>query len=249
MTEPSKRFSIRDLIFWLIGGAVASTVLFLLFAISYEMSGDVAISALSAFGAGMSAIVSALLVGIYIKQTNIFKRHGKIMDRQADLMELQYIPEVSPIGQPGFENDAVEIRIENRGAGPATELSLHTRIEFKGSEDYESPLTGVSEFERIDDNRTGEGYLASGDTGTFQSDSILEVATLSDELRSRSFRNIISNLEHEVDEIRVSLFVESAGKGGELQRSTILPDEAFYTRLDELEEHTLQECFRVSTPA
>lgn len=249
MSEPSTRFSIRDLIFWLLGGAVASVVIFLLFAISYELSGKVAISALSAFGAGMSAIVSALLVGIYIKQTNIFKRHGRIMDRQADLMELQYIPEVSPIGQPGFEDDVVEIQIENRGPGPATELSLLTRIEFKGFEDYESPLTGTSKFERIDDERAREGYLASGDTGTFQADSILEVAILSDEPRSRSFKNIISNLKHEVDQVRVSLFIESTGKGGDPQSSAILPEEAFYTSLEELEDDSLQECYRVSTPA
>lgn len=249
MTEPSTRFRIQDLIFWLLGGAVASVVIFLLFAISYELSGNVATSALSAFGAGMSAIVSALLVGIYIKQTNIFKRHGRIMDRQADLMELQYIPEVSPIGQPSFDDDVVEIQIENRGPGPATELSLQTRIEFKGSEDYESPLSGISEFERTDNKKAGEGYLASGETGTFQADSILEVAILSDELRPRSFKNIISNLEHEVDEVRVSLFVESTGKGGDPQRSAILTEEAFYTRLEELEDYSLQECYRVSTPA
>jgi hypothetical protein len=249
MMEPSTSFNIRDLIFWLIGGAVASVVIFLLFAISSELLGSVAISALSAFGAGMSAIVSALLVGIYIKQTNIFKRHGQIMDRQADLMELQYIPEVSPIGQPAFEDDIVEIRLENRGAGPATDLSLRTRIEFKRSEDYDSPLTGISEFERIDDNRAGEGYLSSGDTGTFEADSILEVATLSDELRSRSFRNLISNLESDVEEVRVSLFVESTGKGGDPQKSAILTEEAFYTKLEELDDYSLQECYRVSTPA
>lgn len=249
MKEQSTRFSIVDLFYWLLGGAIISVVIFLLFKISYELSGKVAISVLSAFSAGMSSVISILLVGIYIKQTDIIERHGQIMDRQADLMELQFIPDVSSLGPPTFENDSVEVSLENRGSGPATELKLLSRLEFRNSSDYDSPLTGESFFKRIEGNRSGEGYLASGDTGKFKADSILEAATLREEQRPRSFKNVISNLEDEVEEVRVSLFVKASGKGGEPQQSEILPDEAFYTDLEDDRNNTLQECYRVSMPA
>lgn len=246
--EPDE-FGISDLFYWLLGGAIASIVIFTLFAIAYEMSGDVVISSLSAFAAGFSSIISALLVGIYIKQTNILERHGQIMYRQTELMKLQYIPEVFPINEPKFESDNVEISLENSGSGPATELKLVTRLEFRNSQEYDSPVTGVSDFERIEDGDSGEKYLAPGSSKTYKANSKLEVATLSSEKRPRSFRNIIKNLQNDVDSVRISLFVRVEGKRGEPQQTELLSEEAFYASLDSIQNNTLEECYRISTPA
>lgn len=240
-------FSLRDLFLWLVAGGILSVVVFILFTEAYELTGNVTISALSAFGAAMSSVISAILVGIYIKQTNILESHGEILRDQAELMELQYTPDVVTIDEPSFEDDEVSVTLENVGPGDASELHLITRLEFQGSSEYESPLIGSSIFEA--DQSGGGKHLASGLRGKFRAPSKLEVTSLGSEDRVRSFHNMISNLEAEIDDFRVSLFVVADGGGGNSEKRAILTEEAFYVSVSELDGSTLEECYRVSTPA
>jgi len=249
MANRDREYGAADLILWIMVGTVVTFVLYSIFVIAQKQAGETAIAVLSAFGAGMSALTSIVLVGIYIEQTRIFDRHGKILQNQTDLMELQFIPDVRPTDNPKITGNQVEISLENKGPGDATNLELITRIEFEESNDYESPLIGSTDLGRIEDNHTGESYLLSGESGSFSGECLLEVSALSGEKKARSFENIVSNLSQNVEKIRISLSVEISGKRGKPQQVSILPEEAFYTNLEDLDEYTVSECRRVSNPA
>jgi hypothetical protein len=243
------RFGINDLMPWLVAGTLISLVFFFLFVAAHEFFNLQAVSALSAFSAAVSALMSALLVGIYIKQTRIFERHGEILKNQSELMELEFVPDVSPVGRPEIDNNHVEIDLKNKGDGISTKVELLTRLEFQGDTDYTSPLTGTCTMERVGDNRMGEKSLNSGEAGRFRGKAILGVTTLGGDKSNRTFENIVRNIQSDIDDIRVSLFIKYTGPRGNSSTTSILHEEAFYTDLDGVTKTTLEECHARSSPA
>lgn len=249
MEEEVPEFSNQDAIAWLLAAGILTLVLILLFKISHSLFGESSISALTAFGTGVSSVISVILAALYKRQTKILRKHGEHLNKQAEFMELQFIPDIYPKDEPSFENDSVKIKLENRGSGSATDLKLVTRIEFSDSDNYDSPLAGESELERDGDDRSGEKHLESGVSGTYSAKSKLQTKSISPEERTRSFQNIIKNMKGDVEEVRISLSVKSQGVSGRTGSTHILTSEAFYTTIDEMEENTLEECYRVSKPA
>lgn len=249
MDHDGDRLTWNDILNWVLASIFILLLTFILYGISSNYFGDSVIAALTAFGVTVSSIISILLVTIYMRQTRIFHRHGKIMEAQTKLMELEYIPDVAVLGEPTIEENRVEVTLENKGPGAATSMKLVTRIEFQNSEFYESPLTGSSELSRVNGEHDGEQSLESSETGLFTGEARLDVSTLSENVRSRGFESIIQNLQSDVDRIRVSLSVRTEGPGGDPQEESVLPEEAFYTNLEGLSDETLHECRRISTPA
>lgn len=249
MKRDGEQLTWDDFSKWLLASILILLVTYTVYGISSNYFGENIIAALTAFGVTVSSIISILLVAIYTRQTRIFDRHGKIMEAQTNLMELEYTPDVAILDEPTITGNDVEVTCENKGPGTAVSMELITRIEFGGSEFYDSPLIGASELARTDGDHAGEQSLESGETGSFEGDARLDVSTLGETERSRGFDSIIQNIQSDVDRIRVSLFVQTEGHGGDTQKVSILPEEAFYTKLEELSDDTLHECRRVSTPA
>lgn len=246
--DNSSSFSFNDLTPWVMAGVLLSFIILAVIWVSDTLFDAKTFSAISTFGVVMSALISVVLVGIYIKQTKIFERHGEIMETQSELMELQFIPNVNQLERPEFDGDRVRVTLENKGRGTATDFQLITRIEFEDETDYDSPLKGSTGMSKINDKKTGQRSLGSGETGTFEAESMLEVSILSGERSPRSFRNVIGNMKEEVNRVRISLKIKVRGHRGDPQTLTILKEEAFYTNLDDLKEFTLQECYKVSKP-
>ncbi|WP_367996665.1 hypothetical protein [Haloferax volcanii] len=249
MSDDDNLLDPADLAPWGLIAAFTVAVIYILFGAAYTMFDTQAISAVSAFGAGVSAMVSVFLVVIYLKQTEILGKHAQIMETQSDLMELQYVPKINTTGDPSFNEDAVKLSVENMGSGTATELQLLTRIEFEGSSDYDSPLTGTVDLVSTSGAGHGKQSLDGNDTGEFEADACFDIVSLSGSERSRRFSNIIANLAGEVERIRVSMYIDVAGQAGNPNSTSILSEEAFYTSLEGLDDFTLEECYRVSTPA
>jgi hypothetical protein len=242
----NERLSLPVLALYGIIGIVISGGVFALYLSAVGSLGNQLLTGLSVFTAGASAFTSVLIVIFYIQQTNILSAHADILEVHSELMEMQYIPRISTVGEPKFESDSFTQTIENRGAGTATELELVTHVEFDNSESYESPLKGRSEMTEVS---SGNRYLEGHHEGSFESDCFLEVTGLSGETKRRGFENVVSNLHSEgVSRIRVSLHIHASGQGDHESNCTALPEEYFYSDLKRGEGFSLESRYRVSSP-
>lgn len=249
MSENRPIIDLGDVVMYGALGVIAVIMSFVAYGLGHQFfdKGTV-ITGLSAFGSGVSAVTSLLVVIFFIKQTNIFKVHSDILETQSELMELQYIPRISCPSTPTFDDNSVMVEIENRGAGTATQLELLTHIEFSDSRDYDSPLNGRVVMEYSSDG-AGANVLSGHDIQQFKADARLSITGEDGSEYSRSFDNVVSNLASEgVGKIRVSLKVVASGQGSHQSETAVMPEEYFYSDLDRGERFTLEERYRVSLP-
>ncbi|MCY4731923.1 hypothetical protein KY092_15285 [Natronomonas gomsonensis] len=236
----------------LIYGFLALLVISLSFGIfgvsSWFFDGE-EIAALTAFATALTGFTSIILIGIYRKQTRIFRRHGEILENQTELMELEYTPDISRTSGPSFSGDTVCVSLSNVAKGYANDVRLTTRIEFEGSLSYSSPVQGHSPLNKSEGENQEEGTnsLAPNEETEVEAPALLSI----DDGEQRTFRHVVDNLAaEEVEKIRVSMEAEAKNSAGEVVTScAILPEDHFYADISECEAHDLEEVHKSSTPA
>lgn len=220
-----------------------------IFAIAGHVFENNAIAALTAFGTALTGFTSLVLVGIYLKQTQIFRQHGEILESQKELMELSYIPDLCCTSTACYANDTVSVSLSNIAEGYAHDIRLTVQLEFEGSFSYASPITGHSSLSKTNtDGQHGRvNSLAPNETGEFEAPAIL---TIEDDHR-RNFENIVDDLAAEdVTKLRVSLTAEAKNSAGEYITSCPLMDEDhFYADLERCESYDLEAVYKCSSPA
>jgi len=233
-------------------GILVISLSFVVFGFSNWVFQGQEIAAITAFGTALTGFTSILLIGIYRKQTQIFKRHGNILEKQTELMELEYTPDLCRISIPSFDGDSVTVNLSNIAKGYANNIRIITRVEFEGSISYSAPLEGKSPLNQIEDGDVKEGTnsLAPSGEAEFQALSLLSVGN-SGNGDHRSFSQVVDNLAAEgVDWVRVSIEAEAMNRNGDRVTSCdILPEEYCYVTLDDVDEYTLESIYERSSPA
>jgi len=207
------------------------------------------IAAMTAFGTALTGFTSFLLVGIYFKQTKIFRRHGKILEKQTEIMRLNYIPDLSQKSSGSISGDNVRVSLSNIAEGYANEIRLTIQVEFDDCHTYSSPLTGHSSLLKTDTEgqQVGIDSLAPNESSEFEAPAILSI----DEHQERNFEQVVDNLAAEgVTTLRVSIMAEAKNSAGDyVTDCPVLPNEHFYANLDDCDTYDLEAVYKCSSPS
>ena len=251
----SEKFDTRDKLLMIGAFGVVTIILgYTLLSLSQVYFDNWVISALTAFGVAISGFTSFLLVAIYLEQTSILERHGNILDKQAELMSLEYVPNISTKSKPDFDRDQITIKLTNRAKGTAINLSLVTRVEFDDSQSisYNSPMVGRADMMRVEKERVYEDQtsLEPHGEGEFQTNATLFVKN---NQKQRPFHVVMDNLSEEgVNRVRIELKIKADGQQQSRQEEVscnVVPEGYFYVDLKKTNDCHLAPLYRSSSPS
>lgn len=238
--------SLQGLIIFAFILSLALTAIVAAFVWLIDAFGNQTLAALSVLSTGFSVATSFLLVFFYIRQTRTLENHSKLLQTQSEIMALQYEPRIHVTSEPAFSHDQITVTVENQGPGVARNPALKTELEFKGSENYSSPIQGTADLSTLDNDSR---FIQAQGIKDLTGDAMLSVSGPSGNDRDRPFSRVVANLADDgVSRIRISLTVIAAGKNGTGSQCEVLDEGHFYSALDEGDGFDLETRHACSRP-
>lgn len=154
----------------------------------------------------VSSILTGSLVALYFKQ-------ARISERQADVMSLQYEPEIE-LENRAAEGDTVYFEFKNSGPGTAIGIGINIELTLKGNECPAHRL----DLTRVDTPNVHSNVLEPQESGVFASAFSLRLPSEFTEKELLSFSEAARRIdEQNIDNFLIIYYVEYTNALGDPQ--------------------------------